>query len=76
MDLLRSPLDLVLREVNGMARRECVDRLVHFDSIPLDFDESFFRTMSVERLRHVLMAAVITARRRLTEGEGGRRKAG
>ena len=76
MDLLTRPLDRVLREVNGLSRRECIDRLTHFEHIPLDFDESFLRTMSVERMRHILMAAVITARRNATHGDVTPRRAG
>ena len=47
-----------------MSRTQCIDALTHFDGIPLDFTEPFLQRMSVERLRHILLAAMITVDRR------------
>lgn len=47
-----------------MSRTQCIDALTHFDEIPLDFTESFLQRMSLERLRHVLLAAMLTVDRR------------
>lgn len=47
-----------------MSRTQCIDALTHFEEIPLDFTEAFLHRMSLERLRHVLLAAMLTVDRR------------
>lgn len=58
------PIDEVVRQINGMSRQRCIFELLHFDHIPLDFRRGDLDTMSVERLRHTLVAAVVTVRKR------------
>lgn len=47
-----------------MDRSQCIHALTHFQGMPLDFDEAFLQGMSLERLRHILMAAILTVSRR------------
>ena len=58
------PIDEVVRQINEMSRQRCIFELMHFDQIPLDFRRDDLDTMSVEHLRHVLVAAVVTVRKR------------
>ncbi|MBI1368976.1 MAG: hypothetical protein GC162_10025 [Planctomycetes bacterium] len=60
----QNPIHQTVREIHAMSRGQCIDALTHFRDIPLDFDESFLSQMSLERLRHVLLAAVLTVHRR------------
>lgn len=55
------PIEQLAVEVNHFDRKRCIKELCHFDSFALDFTPEFFQKMSVEKLRHVLMAALITA---------------
>jgi hypothetical protein len=57
-------MEELAREISSLDRHSCIDQLQHFDRIPLDFNRSFFDGMSTEKLRHVLMAAYITVKKR------------
>ena len=61
---LDQPLDQVLRQIHEMDRTECIEQLLNFEQIRLDFNATFLNQMSSDRLRHILLAAVITVRRR------------
>jgi len=54
----------VVQRIHGMSRTQCIHALTRFEDIPLDFDEAYLRSMSVERLRHILLAAVLTVHKR------------
>ena len=56
------PLDDLLQTIHSFDRNQCIDELTHFKSFPLDFDEGYLDKLSLEKLRHVLMAAYVTAR--------------
>jgi len=60
MDTAASTIDIA-RRVQRLDRAQCIRRLASFDAIPLDFSREMLEGMSVERLRHLLMAAMITA---------------
>jgi len=53
----------IAERVQRLDRTECIRRLESFEAIPLDFPHDMLEGMSVERLRHLLMAALITANR-------------
>lgn len=55
-----SALNTLIRNICGMDRNQCIERLLHFEQIPLDFDRPTLEGMTTERLRHLLMAAVYT----------------
>lgn len=61
-------IDQQLRIIHQMTSDECIETLLHFSEIPLDFDRAFLELMSVEKLRHVLVAAMLTVHRRLMAG--------
>ncbi len=54
----------VAREIQGLSRDQCIHRLTHFPKMRLDFTDDYLRQMSLERLRHVLMAAYLTTWRK------------
>ena len=48
------------REIQSLDRQQCIHELLTFEDIPLDFNREFLDDMSLERLRHVLLAAYAT----------------
>lgn len=50
--------------IHTMDREQCIEELLHFRGIPLDFNAAYLSQMSSDRLRHVLLAAVITVHTR------------
>jgi hypothetical protein len=61
---LDQPITQIIKQVQKMSRRRCIQELVQFDAIPLDFDEAFLEGKSHEELSHMLVAAVVTATRK------------
>lgn len=61
------PIGQVGRAVQVLSRQQCIERLLHFPELPLDFDRAYLEQMSEERLRHVLLAAVVTAHTRCVD---------
>ena len=51
------------REVHLFDRHQCIQELLNFPDIPLDFTQAFLDDMSLERLRHILLAAYVTVMR-------------
>jgi len=49
--------------IQSFDHRTCIEELKHFEAIPLDFDERFLADASVEKLRHLLLAAYLTRRK-------------
>ncbi|MDH4203033.1 MAG: hypothetical protein OEV87_09070 [Phycisphaerae bacterium] len=48
-----------------MSKREVIRRLLHFDGpIKLDFTREYLEKLSTERLRHILLAAVVVTHRK------------
>ena len=52
-------------EIVHMDRGACIHELTHFAPIPLDFTEEFLAPLGVERLRHLLLAAVLASRQKV-----------
>ena len=51
--------------VTSLNKEELKDRLLHFEGpIRMDFTEDYLESQDVERLRHILLAAVVTAERK------------
>ena len=59
----RGRLEDLVQVIHSMDRAGCKDQLLHLERPKLDFTEAFLDAMSTERLRHVLMAACIQARK-------------
>ena len=54
-------------QVACMSKSEIVKRLLHFDGpIKLDFTRDFLETLSLDKLRHIMLAAIITADKKQT----------
>lgn len=68
MDTTASPIEIA-RCVQRLDRDQCIRRLESFEAIPLDFSREMLEGMSVERLRHLLLAAMITAARHGRPGQ-------
>jgi hypothetical protein len=52
-------------KITSMSKREVIRRILHFDGpIKLDFTSDYLETLSADRLRHILLAAVVTVNRK------------
>lgn len=52
-------------EVAAMNKSEIKRRILHFDgSVRLDFTEDYLNDLDLDKLRHILLAAMITAHRK------------
>ena len=51
-------------KVASMSKREVIRRLLNFDGIKMDFSEDYLKDLSTDRLRHILLAAVVTVNRK------------
>ena len=56
-------LEVAARQIQAFDRQQCITELLGFDAIPLDFTADCLRNMSTEKLRHLLMAAMVTYQR-------------
>jgi hypothetical protein len=57
-------LDELARRVAGLDRESCKEHLRDLSPLRLDFTEEYLETLSVDRLRHVVMAAMMQAMKR------------
>lgn len=57
-------LERLLCDVQGMDRSQCIRELTHFGQLRLDFTASHLETLSLDQLRHLLAAAILTVRKR------------
>ena len=52
-------------KVLEMTKSEVKHRILHFDGpVRLDFTEEYLNTLDLDRLRHILLAALLTAHRK------------
>jgi len=52
-------------KVLGMTKAEVKYRILHFDGpVRLDFTEEYLDTLDLDRLQHILLAALLTAHRK------------
>lgn len=52
-------LEALATLVAGMSKSELIERLMHYDGRPrLDFTESYLRSQTDEKLRHILFSAL------------------
>ncbi|MCC7146313.1 MAG: hypothetical protein IT443_07695 [Phycisphaeraceae bacterium] len=56
------PIDKLIENVQKLDRQACIEHLRGFARPKLDFTEDFLSQLSLDRLRHVLMAACLQAR--------------
>lgn len=53
--------------VTTLNKIELMDRLLHFDGpIKLDFTAEYLESLDTDKLRHILLAAVVTVERKKT----------
>ncbi len=51
--------------ITSLNKTEIIERLLHFDGlIRMDFTEEYLKSLDVEKLRHILLAAVVTSERK------------
>lgn len=59
------PFEKICCKVTSMSKREVIRRLLHFDGpIKLDFTPDYLENLSTDRLRHILLAAIVTVNRK------------
>ncbi len=56
-------IDELIQRIHNLDRERCKAALLDMERPALDFTESYLDQMSTERLRHVLMAACLQARK-------------
>lgn len=61
------PIEQLLQRIAGLGREDCVAALRSIRRPRLDFTDQYFEQQSLEGLRHLLMAAVLQARRHRRE---------
>lgn len=70
----RESFDNMCCRIAKMNREECKHRIIHFHGrIKLDFTESYLDTLPEDRLRHILMAAVMVDAEKQTRPRSGYR---
>ncbi len=57
-------LDDLVQSIYSLDREHCIHELRSLPRLRLDFSDEFLGGMSLDRLRHVLMAACVQARKR------------
>lgn len=58
-------LETICTEVATMDKAEVMYHILHFDGpVRLDFTEDYLKTLDLDKLRHILLAALITAHRK------------
>ncbi len=51
--------------ITAMSKQQIIRRLLHFNGpIKLDFSRDYLEKLSADRLRHILLAAVVTVERK------------
>ncbi len=58
------PFEEVLCQVSNLDRQQCINELTHFGKLRLDFTVEYLEDLGDEQLRHMLVAAVLTVRKR------------
>ena len=51
-------------QVYDLDRDGCTERLLHMEPLKLDFTTEYLSQLSIERLRHILVAAYLQAAKR------------
>ena len=64
-------LEDLIRSVQELDRDTCKARLQQMERPHLDFPEDFLDALSVERLRHLLLAACLQARKHTRRTQAG-----
>ena len=55
----------ICTNIASMNRSEVIHHLTHFNGpVKLDFTSEYLETLSAEKLRHILLAAEVTGRRK------------
>ena len=66
MELTES-LDTLVSRIARMERAECVMEMRTIEQLPLDFTDEYLDAASLDQLRHLLLAAVVQARKHLSQ---------
>lgn len=72
---LNRPVDDLITEVLGMAESDCLDTLRSLPPMYRDFTDAYLASLTLEQLRHIVMAACLQARKaqlrhRLAKADG------
>jgi hypothetical protein len=55
----------ICTQIASMSKSEVIKRLTHFEGpMKLDFTSEYLETLTTEKLRHILLAAVTTVKRK------------
>ena len=67
---LNQPVERIIEEIHSLDRVGCISQLRTLARPRLDFTDDFLDDLSLEQLRHVLMAACLQARKPLPGRQG------
>ena len=60
-------LEITCAAIAEMSKKDIINRLLHFEyPVPLDFTEEYLAGLDLDKLRHILLAAFITAQQKHT----------
>lgn len=62
---LNVSLEQIVHQAASLDRNDCIAELRNLPHLKLDFNDEFLQQQSVEKLRHILVAASLQARRHL-----------
>lgn len=58
-------IETMCTAVAEMTKEEVKQQILHFDGpVPLDFTEDYLDSLNVDKLRHILLAAMLVAQRK------------
>jgi len=58
-------IEKMCSQIASMSKREVIRRLLHFDGpLKLDYSAAYLEKQTTDRLRHILLAAVVTVHRK------------
>lgn len=55
------PPEQLARMIPELNRDQCIAELQRFDRFPIDFTPQYLQQLSIDKLRHILLAAFLTA---------------
>jgi len=68
---LNQPLESLVCQIARMSRCECMAAMKSIERPRLDFTDEYLNAASLDQLRHILVAAVIQARKHIPPRKAG-----
>jgi len=59
----KEPIESLIASIHGLDRDGCIAKLRQMHQLKMDFSDEYLADLSVDRLRHVLLAACVQVRK-------------